>query len=215
MKFIGDMIKALFGLSILTFLYVLFLYKEPKEALNTTKNIESVSMEEAIKILNNKDNPTPTQTSKKITKKIVIKKENIKTIDISHPRAIKAINVLHDYYGIFAVPLKERYLGEKSYEFDIQNKDIEKRITVNFLHKIAEVYTNPNASTEEYFIICSAVFSSLIGIYNKEYTEGTMLSIFKDAKEKGQIRSSYKIRDVQIDIKVDSLGLLGCQFMKD
>ena len=205
MKFIGDMIKALFGLSILTFLYVLFLYKEPKEALNTTKNIESVSMEEAIKILNNKDNPTPTQTSKKITKKI----------DISHTRAIKAINVLHDYYGIFAVPLKERYLGEKSYEFDIQNKDIEKRITVNFLHKIAEVYTNPNASTEEYFTICSAVFSSLIGIYNKEYTEGTMLSIFQDAKEKGQIRSSYKIRDVQIDIKVDSLGLLGCQFMKD
>jgi len=50
MKFILDMVKALFGLFVLTFLYVLFFVDTLQKTVNNEEN-KTISMEEAINLL--------------------------------------------------------------------------------------------------------------------------------------------------------------------
>ena len=199
----GDMIKATFWIFILTLMYALFFYEVDADSVKATKNKTVLSMEDAITMIDNN---------------LSIKKETLSKItDISKKRASSTIEILKSVYHISVVKKEQRYITDKSYEVDTENKDIEKRITLSFVHKTAEVYTNPYASEDDYFSVCSAMFMAFLdaGTSQKKMIEDGLLSGFRQVSQITHKKTEFRIYDVVVTIAPDSQGNLGCEFYKN
>ena len=139
-------------------------------------------------------------------------KTNIPTTE---HRAMKIIETLKDVYNI-KTSKENIYQSENSYEFDTDNSQIEKRISISLVHGNVEVYTNPYLKDfEKYFNVCNAVLVSLLNVktQNIPVLENNLMQIFKEVSNTSK-SATYTIKNTDITIKPDSTGILGCEFYK-
>ena len=206
-KFIWDMIKALFGLFILTFMYVLFFSEADTNNTEPIKKEDIISMDEAIKILDDKNVTRPKEKEDDTCNPAIV------------ARAENIMKNMKNLYDIKIVEEKERYFHNNYYQFDSKDEAIEKRVTVTLVGHTTEALTNPDLHDNPiYFYTCNSILMSLLKAQplEKEKYQNTLLQMFGEvAKASSGTKLSWDIENVEVTIKPDSTGILGCQFYKN
>jgi len=198
-------LAALFWVFLFFIVYVVYFY-ESDEVPSSKEKVE-LTMEEAITILNEKNDTKP--------------QENI--IDRAEPRPITFMekkrdaikNVLLNHYQM-NIRKNELCDGKKICTENIyvqtSNEDEYRDIWVNFGYKSIEVYTNDKVQPQDYITTCSAVMIGVTGA-DEELVENTIIQAFNDAS-KTTLGVKGNFLGVELSIVPDYRGLLKCKFYK-
>jgi cbb3-type cytochrome oxidase subunit 3 len=197
---IVNFMAALFWLFIFFIIYIIFIWDAKKET-NTSKKESSISMKEAIDIL---DNNLSAPKKDEPTYHVQIEK-----------RALKIIKNLKDVYNIDIVEKRERYIWNNYYQMDTADKDTSRQITISMVGHTVEVLTQQNVEDKTtYFNTCNTIFMTLLNSNNTSKTEESLFKMFSDTS-KTNTRQTWKVENIEVMIKPDSTGLLGCEFYKN
>lgn len=196
---VEKVITALLHLFLFFIIYVIFFWESEQET-QPRENKSGITVEEAIHVSDN-------------NLSVTIKKEDSEYQVQIAERANKVIKMLKDVYNIDIEEEKHNY--NNYFQMETTNESIEKRVVIDFVAHTANVFTNSNASSEEYLASCSAIFMTLTGIKDRDLSEQTLLQMFDDVGQVRRERTSYTSHKVEVTIEPDNKGLLGCQFYKN
>ena len=181
-------------------------YKTDTTALPTKKE-STLTMEQAIKVLDDKNTSNPTNDT--------TAEENARPVTFMETKreAIKKVLINH-----YQMKIRKNYLCEHNTTctddllIQTSKEDEYKDIHIRFGYKSIEAFTNQHVAPIDYITVCTAI---MIGVTdaNENLIENTIVQSFSDAV-KNKLGVKGNILGIEVSIIPDYRGLLGCKFYK-